>query len=232
MKTGKINQHCDETDVYFNSIKKYKPLSREEEAELAARIKKGDEEAMEKLVKSNLKFVANYAKQYRSSGVPYSDLISEGNIGLIRAAEKFDETKGVKFISYAVWWVKNSIMECIDEYNGRIFEVERGDYSVDSADDSEYEYSELSSDEFENKLINAQSSKAGIEELLKTLQEREKNVLSMYFGLDDGKEKTLDEIGDKFHISSERVRQIKDSALVKLRTEVLISDEFDTYKSL
>ena len=233
MKKGKVNQHCNETDLYFNDIKKYKPLSREEEAELAVRIKKGDAEAMEKLVKSNLKFVTNYAKQYRNSGVPFSDLISEGNIGLMKAAQKFDETKGVKFISYAVWWVRNSIQECIDTYNGNISEIETIDYNLDSCQEMEYEEgSAIINDEFESKLIDAQSSKVGIDELMKTLKERERKILSLYFGLDDGKGKTLEEIGEKYHMTSERVRQIKDKALVKLKTEALISDEFETYKSL
>ena len=226
-------EKLDEIDSYFEDIKKYRPLSSREEKELAVKIKKGDKAALEKLVNANLKFVVNYAKQYRKSGVPFSDLISEGNIGLIKAAQKFDETKGVKFISYAVWWVKNSIQECIERYNGNTEEVNGDEYLFNNCNTSEYEFSsQMVNNEFEDELNNIQSREATISELMKTLKEREIKILSLYFGLYDGHEMTLDEIGKEMDLTKERVRQIKDKALVKLKVNALSSDEFYTFKSL
>jgi RNA polymerase primary sigma factor len=226
-------EKLDEIDSYFDDIKKYRPLSSREEKELAVKIKKGDKAALDKLVNANLKFVVNYAKQYRKSGVPFSDLISEGNIGLIKAAEKFDETKGVKFISYAVWWIRNSIQECIDRYLGNIEEVNADNYMFDNCKSSEYDYSsQLVNNEFEEELNNIQSREATISELMKTLKKREIKILSLYFGLYDGKEMTLDEIGQEMDLTKERVRQIKDKALVKLKVNALASDEFYTFKEL
>lgn len=226
-------EKLDEIDSYFEDIKKYRPLSSREEKELAVKIKKGDKAALDKLVNANLKFVVNYAKQYRKSGVPFSDLISEGNIGLIKAAEKFDETKGVKFISYAVWWIRNSIQECIDRYLGNTEEVNADTYAFDNCKTSEYDYSsQLVNNEFEEELNNIQSRKATINELMKTLKKREIKILSLYFGLYNGKEMTLDEIGQEMELTKERVRQIKDKALVKLKVNALASDEFYTFKEL
>jgi RNA polymerase primary sigma factor len=226
-------EKLDEIDSYFEDIKKYRPLSSREEKELAVKIKKGDKAALDKLVNANLKFVVNYAKQYRKSGVPFSDLISEGNIGLIKAAEKFDETKGVKFISYAVWWIRNSIQECIDRYLGNAEEVNAETYTFDNCNSTEYEFSsQLVNNEFEEELNNIQSREATITELMKTLKKREIKILSLYFGLYDGKEMTLDEIGQEMELTKERVRQIKDKALVKLKVNALASDEFYTFKEL
>jgi RNA polymerase primary sigma factor len=226
-------EKLDEIDAYFEDIKQYRPLSSREEKELAKKIKKGDKAALDKLVKANLKFVINYAKQYRKSGVPFTDLISEGNIGLIKAAERFDETKGVKFISYAVWWIRNSIQECIERYLGNDEEVNAETYMFDKCNTSEYEYSsKLVNNEFEEELNNIQSREATIAELMKTLKEREIKILSLYFGLYNGKEMTLDEIGQEMDLTKERVRQIKDKALVKLKVNALSSDEFYTFKEL
>ena len=233
MKRTQTFEKLDEIDAYFEDIKKYRPLSSREEKELAVKIKKGDKAALDKLVNANLKFVVNYAKQYRKSGVPFSDLISEGNIGLIKAAEKFDETKGVKFISYAVWWIRNSIQECINRYLGNVEEVNAETYVFDNCKKAEYDYSsKMVNEEFEEELTNLQSREATIAELMKTLKKREIRILSLYFGLYDGKEMTLDEIGQEMDLTKERVRQIKDKALVKLKVNALSSDEFDTFKEL
>lgn len=232
MKLKKYEK-LDEIDSYFDDIKKYKHLTKTEEKELAERIKQGDEKALNKLVTSNLKFVVNIAKSYRKSGVPFSDLISEGNVGLMKAAKKFDGNKDIRFISYAVWWVKNSIQECIEEYhqeNKEINTVE--DYVLTNCTDTDYNGTNYINDDFENELMNLQSRKSSINELMKCLKDREIKVLMDYFGLNDGKEKTLDEISDELHLTNERVRQIKDKALVKLRTEALMSDEFETYKEI
>ena len=233
MKRTQTFEKLDEIDAYFEDIKKYRPLSSREEKELAVKIRKGDKSALDKLVNANLKFVVNYAKQYRKSGVPFSDLISEGNIGLIKAAEKFDETKGVKFISYAVWWIRNSIQECINRYLGNVEEVNAEAHVFDNCKKAEYDYSsEIVNEEFEEELTNLQSREATISELMKTLKKREIRILSLYFGLYDGKEMTLDEIGQEMDLTKERVRQIKDKALVKLKVNALSSDEFDTFKEL
>lgn len=233
MKRTQTFEKLDEIDAYFEDIKKYRPLSSREEKELAVKIRKGDKSALDKLVNANLKFVVNYAKQYRKSGVPFSDLISEGNIGLIKAAEKFDETKGVKFISYAVWWIRNSIQECINRYLGNVEEVNAETYVFDNCKKAEYDYSsKMVNEEFEEELTNLQSREATIAELMKTLKKREIRILSLYFGLYDGKEMTLDEIGQEMDLTKERVRQIKDKALVKLKVNALSSDEFDTFKEL
>ena len=233
MKRTQTFEKLDEIDTYFEDIKKYRPLSSREEKELAVKIRKGDKAALDKLINANLKFVVNYAKQYRKSGVPFSDLISEGNIGLIKAAEKFDETKGVKFISYAVWWIRNSIQECINRYLGNVEEVNAETYVFDNCKKAEYDYSsKMVNEEFEEELTNLQSREATIAELMKTLKKREIRILSLYFGLYDGKEMTLDEIGQEMDLTKERVRQIKDKALVKLKVNALSSDEFDTFKEL
>lgn len=233
MKRTQTFEKLDEIDAYFEDIKKYRPLSSREEKELAVKIRKGDKSALDKLVNANLKFVVNYAKQYRKSGVPFSDLISEGNIGLIKAAEKFDETKGVKFISYAVWWIRNSIQECINRYLGNVEEVNAEAHVFDNCKKVEYDYSsKIVNEEFEEELTNLQSRESTISELMKTLKKREIRILSLYFGLYDGKEMTLDEIGQEMDLTKERVRQIKDKALVKLKVNALSSDEFDTFKEL
>lgn len=221
----------NEISCYFEDIKNYKPLSTDEERKLALEIKKGNKKALDKLVTSNLKFVVNIAKKYKDSGVPFSDLISEGNIGLIRAAQKFDETKNVRFISYAVWWVKNSIQECIEAYNVKNETNSIQDYVINNCTTDNYETNQIN-EEFENELMNLQSRRESLNDLMKCLQKREINVLIDYFGLNDGKEKTLDEISKKLNLTNERVRQIKDKALIKLRSGALLSSEFSTYKEL
>lgn len=222
----------NEIEDYFREIKKYNHLTKEEENLLSEEIKKGNKNALEKLVTCNLKFVVNIAKSYRNSGVPFSDLISEGNIGLIRAAQKFDGSKDVRFISYAVWWVKNSIQDCIEEYQNNYTEnsgIE--DYVFNNCTNSDYTHNYIN-DDFEDELVNIQSRKDSINELMSCLQQREIKILMEYFGINDGKEKTLDEISNELNITNERVRQIKDNALIKLRTYALTSKEFDTYKNL
>src|SRR5438876_368715 len=145
-------------DQYLREISQYPLITREEEVTLAQRIKQQDPEALDKLVRSNLRFVVSVAKKYQNQGVSLSDLINEGNLGLIRAAHKFDETKGIKFISYAVWWIR-----------------------------------------------------------LATLKEREARILRLYFGLEGQEPMTLEEIGSQLGITRERVRQLKEKALARLR---------------
>lgn len=226
-------EHLDEIDVYFKEIKKCKPLSRQREQILAEKIKNGDENALNELVNANLKFVVNIAKMYRKYGVPFSDLISEGNIGLIRAAKKFDGERNIKFITYAVWWIKNSIQECINTYKQENTDTccELVTFNNQTKEMYEYEVANITN-EYEDNLINYHSREATIEDLLSSLQDRERKIITLYFGLDNNKEHTLDEIGTMLSLTNERVRQIKDKSLVKLRVAALQSNEFDIFQTL
>ena len=233
---GKKNlgyEHVQELTTYFNDIQNIRQLSRREEQILSEKIQKGDEQALNKLVYHNLRFVVNIAKNYRNSNVPFADIISEGNLGLIRAAHKFDSTKGVKFISYAVWWIKNSINECIEKYNRDNETLSYDDYTINKCTDLDNKFEQINED-FEEKINNIQSRKDAIESLMKCLHEREIKILTLFFGLNGGKEMTLEEVGKEMCLTNERVRQIKDSALSKLKCEVLTytDDEIDTFRLL
>lgn len=233
---GKKNlgyEHVQELSTYFNDIQNIRRLTRREEQILSEKIQKGDEQALNKLVYHNLKFVVNIAKNYRNSNVPFADIISEGNLGLIRAAHKFDSSKGVKFISYAVWWIKNSINECIEKYNRDNETLSYDDYTINKCTDLDNKFEQINED-FEEKINNIQSRKDAIESLMKCLHEREIKILTLFFGLNGGKEMTLEEVGKEMCLTNERVRQIKDSALSKLKCEVLTytDDEIDTFRLL
>ena len=233
---GKKNlgyEHVQELSTYFNDIQNIRRLTRREEQILSEKIQKGDEQALNKLVYHNLKFVVNIAKNYRNSNVPFADIISEGNLGLIRAAHKFDSTKGVKFISYAVWWIKNSINECIEKYNRDNETLSYDDYTINKCTDLDHKFEQINED-FEEKINNIQSRKDAIESLMKCLHEREIKILTLFFGLNGGREMTLEEVGKEMCLTNERVRQIKDSALSKLKCEVLTytDDEIDTFRLL
>ena len=233
---GKKNlgyEHVQELSTYFNDIQNIRHLTRREEQILSEKIQKGDEQALNKLVYHNLRFVVNIAKNYRNSNVPFADIISEGNIGLIRAAHKFDSTKGVKFISYAVWWIKNSINECIEKYNRDNETLSYDDYTINKCTDLDNKFEQINED-FEEKINNIQSRKDAIENLMKCLHEREIKILTLFFGLNGGKEMTLEEVGKEMCLTNERVRQIKDGALSKLKCEVLTytDDEIDTFRLL
>ena len=233
---GKKNlgyEHVQELSTYFNDIQNIRRLTRREEQILSEKIQKGDEQALNKLVYHNLRFVVNIAKNYRNSNVPFADIISEGNLGLIRAAHKFDSTKGVKFISYAVWWIKNSINECIEKYNRDNETLSYDDYTINKCTDLDHKFEQINED-FEEKINNIQSRKDAIESLMKCLHEREIKILTLFFGLNGGREMTLEEVGKEMCLTNERVRQIKDSALSKLKCEVLTytDDDIDTFRLL
>ena len=233
---GKKNlgyEHVQELSTYFNDIQNIRRLTRREEQILSEKIQKGDEQALNKLVYHNLRFVVNIAKNYRNNNVPFADIISEGNLGLIRAAHKFDSTKGVKFISYAVWWIKNSINECIEKYNRDNEALSYDDYTINKCTDLDHKFEQINED-FEEKINNIQSRKDAIESLMKCLHEREIKILTLFFGLNGGREMTLEEVGKEMCLTNERVRQIKDSALSKLKCEVLTytDDEIDTFRLL
>ena len=253
---------------YLNDISKQPLLTTEEEVKLAQRIHNDDREALERLVCANLRFVVSVAKQYQNQGLTLPDLINEGNIGLIKAAEKFDETRGFKFISYAVWWIRQSILQALAEQSrmvrlplNQVSAVSRINKLIMKFEQeherkpSAYELSELI-DETPEKIrdslrangrpmsINAplgegddstllevisdentpqadrgmidKSLATEIERMLDTLDEREKTIVEMCFGINN-REMTLDELSEKFGLSRERVRQIREKALLKLR---------------
>ncbi len=256
-------------DQYLRDISKYPLISREDEADLARRIRVGDEEALDKLVRSNLRFVVSVAKKYQNQGVSLSDLINEGNLGLIRAGHKFDETKGIKFISYAVWWIRQAILQALAEQS-RIVRVplnragtlhrigkrasallqELGREAThaeiaEGMDITEEEVAKtmsisqvhLSLDApltpgEDNRLLDyladtvsptpdeqtiEKALAQAIEDSLDSLKEREAKILRLYFGLDEHEPMTLEEIGALLGITRERVRQIKEKALSRLR---------------
>jgi len=260
-------------DKYLNDISKIGMLTADDEAVLARKIREGDKEALETLTKSNLRFVVSVAKQYQNQGLSLSDLINEGNVGLMKAAKRFDETRGFKFISYAVWWIRQSILQAIVEYS-RIVRLplnKVGSYNkVNEAyislvqeyerEPSNEELAELldvkvkdvqtmmksnrrhvSFDEpvggeegdatildlmiFKDQMdpegdLMEESLKGEVKEGLNILSPREVEVLSTYFGLNGHKSLTLEEIGDLYGLTRERVRQIKERAIRRLRKSV------------
>jgi RNA polymerase primary sigma factor len=215
--------------AYFSDIGEYKPLSREEEISLWERYKlHNDISARDKIIKSNLKFVASVARGFQGRGLSYSDLIAEGNIGLMRAIDKFDYERGYKTISYSVWWIKQSILEALNERNSLRGDELPSDIEkpIDTDDDNPYVNATVSgNDKFEDtgvaEFIKMSEMKSALSVLMQSLTERERIVLSKYYGLCEEKEKTLEEIGKEFGLTKERVRQIKEKALKKLRSEAL-----------
>ncbi|HED08193.1 MAG TPA: sigma-70 family RNA polymerase sigma factor [Ignavibacteria bacterium] len=256
-------------DKYLQEIGKVDLLTAEQEIELAVRIKKGDQAALELLTKANLRFVVSVAKQYQNQGLSLGDLINEGNLGLIKAAKRFDETRGFKFISYAVWWIRQSILQALAEqsrivrlplnrvgalnkigkaYSNLEQEFEREPNASEIANELEMDISEISDtlkisgrhisvdapfaqgdnnsllDVIENEhqpepdnSLMTESLKSEINRALSSLSEREAEVIKLYFGLKKEYSLTLEEIGDRFNLTRERVRQIKEKAIRRLR---------------
>ena len=258
-------------DKYLHEIGKVELLSAENEVELAKRIRHGDSEALEILINANLRFVVSVSKQYQNQGLSLPDLINEGNLGLIKAAQRFDETRGFKFISYAVWWIRQSILQALAEQArivrlplnkigsinriNRTFSKLEQEYqreptidevadimktspeliedslnvsinhvSMDAPlkdEDGNNLYDVMLNDESpspDNSLISS-SLKKEIERSLSTLGEREAEILRYYFGLNNNQPHTLEEIGDEFGLTRERVRQIKEKAIKKLKNQ-------------
>lgn len=262
------NRESASLDKYLQEIGHEELISVEEEVELAQRIKKGDEAALEKLTKANLRFVVSVAKQYQNQGLSLPDLINEGNLGLIKAAQKFDETRGFKFISYAVWWIRQSILQAIAEQSrivrlplnqvGSVNKINRvlnkfeQEYERKPSVDEIAEKVELPEDKIEeamkvnshqvsvdapfadgeeNSLLdvlpnnNAPAADEGleieslreeIERALEMLNDKERVIVKAFFGIGEP-EMTLEEIGDKYGLTRERVRQIKEKAIRRLR---------------
>jgi len=262
------NRESDSLDKYLQEIGHEELITVEEEVELAQRIRKGDRKALERLTKANLRFVVSVAKQYQNQGLSLPDLINEGNMGLIKAAEKFDETRGFKFISYAVWWIRQSILQAIAEQSrivrlplnqvGSVNKINRILNKFEQENerrpsiDEIAEKTDLPEDKIEdamkvpgkhisvdapivdgeeNSLLDLlastdtpttdnelvlESLREEIAEALQTLNERERNIIEAFFGINQ-QEMTLEEIGDKYGLTRERVRQIKEKAIRRLR---------------
>jgi RNA polymerase primary sigma factor len=233
-----VNDFTRTTQLYFDDLKKYKPLTKAKEKRLLKLSKKGNVNAKNEILESNLKFVFDVAKHYTGRGLSISELISEGNMGLVKAIDKFDEAKDVKFISYAVWWIRQSMLEAIKkkkslslveldstESNDTIFERKVSDDEdeyVDRMNDVKY-----SNETEEYKKELGENQKEVIEKLLTSLNGREKEIIESYYGLNNQKELTLFEIGKKYKLSSERVRQIKLTAIRKLRSSMMMYDDME-----
>jgi RNA polymerase primary sigma factor len=264
------NRESQSLEKYLQEIGKVDLLTPEEEVELAKRIKQGDQDALEKLVQANLRFVVSVAKQYQNQGLSLSDLINEGNLGLIKAAQRFDETRGFKFISYAVWWIRQSILQALAEQSrivrlplnkvGSLNKINKAFTQLEQEFEREPTPSELAeildtnSDEVENTLGVAarhvsvdspfqegeegslldvlpdpnaprtdksleyrESLSREIERSLSTLTDRQKDVVKLYFGIGREHSMSLEDIGDRYDLTRERVRQIKDKAISQLR---------------
>lgn len=225
------------SQLYFKDITKYNPLTLDEELVLWKKYKtNNDLTARDKLVCSNLRFVANIAKCYQGLGLSYSDLIAEGNMGLLRSFEKFDYKKGYKTISYSVWWIRQAILEALKERAGIEGEELPNEYekqmseSDDEINENQQAISSNFIEEFSNNEAKCEEIKSTLTIILNSLSKKELFVISEYFGL-DGDSLTLEEIGDKMNLTKERVRQIKKNALNKLRTECLLNSiTSDIYK--
>ena len=265
------NRESQSLEKYLQEIGKVELISPEEEVKLAIRIKQGDQKALDKLTKANLRFVVSVAKQYQNQGLSLPDLINEGNLGLIKAAQRFDETRGFKFISYAVWWIRQSILQALAEqsrivrlplnkvgltnriqkaYSQLEQEFEREPSAEELAEVLELDIEEVSStlgiaarhvsmdtplsEGEENTLIDVlenpnaemanlniehkESLKQEIDRSLRTLTERQKEVICFFFGIGVDHPMSLEDIGERFNLTRERVRQIKDKAITKLRS--------------
>ncbi|MBN4072472.1 sigma-70 family RNA polymerase sigma factor [Crocinitomix catalasitica] len=264
------NRESQSLDKYLQDIGKEELITAETEVELAKRIKQGDQEALEKLTKANLRFVVSVAKQYQNQGLTLPDLINEGNLGLIKAAQKFDETRGFKFISYAVWWIRQSILQALAEQArivrlplnqvgslnkiNKAFSKLEQEYERPPSAEELAEVLEVPEDKIKesmkvagrhvsmdaplsssedggtlmdvmanadspkaDKLLMAESLQKEIERSLSTLTDKEREIIRLFFGIGMNHGLTLEEIGAKFNLTRERVRQIKEKAIRRLR---------------
>ncbi|MBC8315430.1 MAG: sigma-70 family RNA polymerase sigma factor [Bacteroidetes bacterium] len=263
------NRETASLDKYLQEIGKVELITADEEVSLAQRIKQGDHSALEKLTKANLRFVVSVSKQYQNQGLSLPDLINEGNLGLIKAAQRFDETRGFKFISYAVWWIRQSILQALAEQSrivrlplnkiGSINKINKAYAKLEQEHEREPNIQEIaklleiSENEVKESMKNAgrhvsmdapliqdedntmydvlkgeenttpengllyESLKQEIERAVSTLTQREADVIRLYFGLNGSHPMTLEEIGEKFDLTRERVRQIKEKAIRRLK---------------
>ncbi|RZK48931.1 MAG: RNA polymerase sigma factor RpoD/SigA [Pedobacter sp.] len=262
------NRESQSLDKYLHEIGKVDLITAEEEVILARKIREGDQAALERLTKTNLRFVVSVAKQYQNQGLTLGDLINEGNLGLIKAAKRFDETKGFKFISYAVWWIRQSILQAIAEQSrivrlplnqvGSLSKISKAfskleqEYEREPSPEELADILETTVDKISDTLSNSgrhvsmdapfvqgeentlldvlenhepntdsnlinESLSEEIKRSLSTLTEREREIIILFFGLSTNHPLSLEEIGEKFSLTRERVRQIKDKALQRLR---------------
>lgn len=224
-----VNEFEKSTQTYFKEIGEFNPLSKDEEMTLWEKYKKNNDlSARDKIIKSNLKFVASVAKPFQGLGLSYSDLIAEGNLGLMKAMEKFDYEKGYKTISYSVWWIRQTILEALHERNLLNGDEIPKDFEkqIDSDEEKMYNDTELfrvknHNDSAFTENIKQDETKEALTILMNVLTEREKTVIEKYFGIGSEKELTLEEIGKELHLTKERVRQIKEKSLKKMRSEAL-----------
>lgn len=231
-----VNDFTETVRAYYDDLKKYKPLTKAKERRLLKKCKKGSLKAKNEILEANLRFVFDIAKHYTGRGVPISELISDGNMGLLKAIDKFDETKDVKFISYAVWWIRQAILDSIKKRNSISFvEIEPNtdnDSSMDKKlieddeDDILFDNDFSNENDEKNKEIT-ENQKNIISNIVSTLSERERDIIENYYGLNNKKELTLTEIAKKYKLSSERVRQIKLVSLRKLRSKILLYDDLE-----
>lgn len=266
------NRENKSLDLYFQEIGKVDLLTAEQEVDLAVKIRNGDIDAQNKLVRANLRFVVSVAKMYQNQGLSLGDLINEGNIGLVKAAQRFDETRGFKFISYAVWWVRQGIMSAIADQSrvvrlplnrvgnltklGKVYRELEQEFERKPTTDELAKILEISSDEVayilqissrqvsvDAPISNGDESKSTlmdvlhnqeqsmpdtelmqdslkneVADILSTLDEREAEVIRLSFGIGSNQKATLEEIGERFNLTRERIRQIKENALRKLRS--------------
>jgi RNA polymerase primary sigma factor len=265
------NRETLSLEKYLQEIGREQMVTAEEEAELARLIKAGDQKALNKLTKANLRFVVSVAKQYQNQGLTLADLINEGNLGLIKAAQRFDETKGFKFISYAVWWIRQSIIQALAE-QGRMVripvnkvglqnKINRASNALEQQFEREPSIQELAhyldmkpeeveqnwnhnsrhlsldapviegediflydtiineeSNVVDGYLAHNESLKLEVKRVISCLTQRQKEVISLYFGLEGGTPLSLEDIGTRYGLTRERVRQIKDKAIIKLQS--------------
>ena len=229
-----VNDFSTTVKTYYDELKKYKPITRAKEKELILKAKEGDLKAQNEILTANLRFVFNIASRYKGKGASISDLISEGNMGLVKAIQKFDPEKDVKFISYAVWWVRNSMQEFLKKrqvclnYEKEEESLERPILHNEFWHDDEDEYVTkkeivMSDEEDEERRELHKNQKKIVDKILEKLSERERFIIEKYYGI-DCEEKNLEEIGNMLGITKERVRQIKAVSLTKLRTDILLME--------
>ena len=263
------NNHRYSLEKYLNDISKIPLLSPQDEIDLTKRIRQNDPQALEQLIRSNLRFVVKIAKEYQNQGLPLTDLINEGNFGLIKAAKRFDETRGFKFISYAVWWIRQSILKALAEHSrvvrlplNRLGTISKVNQTIRGLEQKHYrqptfhemskeleisvsevsqaltsssfqisldqsfknsengslkEFLKIPDEIFPDTELIKESFHEEIRRILKTLSSREENIIKMYFGINHARPYTLEEIGDQLKLTRERVRQIKEKALARLR---------------
>ena len=226
------HEYTQAVSIYCDDLRRCKPVTIAKERKLVKLAKGGSIKAKNELISSNLRFVFDIAKKYVGKGMPMADLISEGNIGLIKALDKFDEDKGYRFITYAVWWIKQSIIEAIRANKGKMkmADIASCESCTENTEDKITSDDELNpiynqsgiSCSFENEIIELEERQNKvIDNVMDSLDNREKTIVEAYFGINGKSEQYLAEIGNELHLTSERIRQIKEKALRKLRSRML-----------